>query len=109
ATQAAIWHFTDGFELAGQGDDPVIAANYEAILAAVAAGVLPTFGEPGVSLDIEAPGTTEATAGEPIGPYAVRTTAGEVTLTASPRARPGRRPRRRSGPTSRARPPARSR
>src|SRR5690606_39112687 len=84
ATQAAIWHFTDGFELAGQGNDPVIAANYEAILAAVAAGVLPTFGEPGVSLDIEAPGTTEATAGEPIGPYVVRTTAGEVTLTASP-------------------------
>lgn len=84
ATQAAIWHYTDGFELAGQGNDPVVVANYEAILAAVAAGVLPTFGEPGVSLDIEAPGTTEATAGEPIGPYVVRTTAGEVTLTASP-------------------------
>src|SRR5690606_31325342 len=77
-------HYTDGFELAGQGNDPVVVANYEAILAAVAAGVLPTFGEPGVSLDIEAPGTTEATAGEPIGPYVVRTTAGEVTLTASP-------------------------
>ena len=84
ATQAAIWHYTDGFELAGQGNDPVVVANYEAILAAVAAGVLPTFGEPGVSLDIEAPGTTEATAGEPIGPYVVRTTAGEVTLTGSP-------------------------
>ena len=42
ATQAAIWHFTDGFDLTVGNNDPVIEANYAAILAAVIAGALPT-------------------------------------------------------------------
>ena len=83
ATQAAIWHFTDGFNLTVGDNDPVIEANYAAILAAVAAGALPAAGEPDVSLTITPPAATEAEAGVPVGPFVVSTTASEVTLTPS--------------------------
>ena len=84
ATQAAIWHFTDGFDLTVGANDPVIEANYAAILAAVADGALPTAGQPDVSLTITPPATTEAGAGRLVGPFVVDTTAAEVTLTLSP-------------------------
>ena len=83
ATQAAIWHFTDGFEMVPAENDPVIAANYDAILRAVTDGVLPGFGEPSVSLAIVPPAETEAPQGEPVGPFVVTTTAASVTLTPS--------------------------
>ena len=83
ATQAAIWHVTDGFEMAPGENDPVIAANYDAIVRAVTDGVLPGFGEPSVSLAIVAPADTEAPLGEPVGPFVLNTTAASVTLTPS--------------------------
>jgi len=83
ATQAAIWHFTDGFDLTVGANDPVIEANYAAILAAAADGALPSAGQPDVSLTIIPPADTSAEAGHPVGPYVVDTTASEVTLTPS--------------------------
>ena len=84
ATQAAIWHFTDGFELStGAGDNPPdVIANYETILAAVADG-LDGFGEPTVTLAITSPGSTEGAVGEAVGPYVVDTTADAVTVITS--------------------------
>lgn len=84
ATQAAIWHYTDGFELTDdEGEnDPVIIANYKAILAAVEAG-LEGFGEPNVSLSITPPESTEGAAAGLVGPYVINTTAAAVTLTPS--------------------------
>ncbi len=83
ATQAAIWHFTDGFDLTVGDNDPVIEANYAAILAAVEAGALPTSGQPDVSLSITPPASVEGEAGHLVGPFVVSTTASEVTLTPS--------------------------
>lgn len=83
ATQAAIWHHTDGFELSAAGNDPTIVANYDAILRAVADGVLPGFGEPSVSLAIAPPAETEATQGDPVGPFVISTTATAVELSPS--------------------------
>ncbi len=84
ATQGAIWHFTDGFELSTEpGDNPdTVVANYEKILAAVAAG-LEGFGEPTVTLAITPPESTDGTVGGVVGPYVVDTTADAVTLTPS--------------------------
>lgn len=84
ATQAAIWHFTDGFELS---DDPArnpanVIANYDAILAAVADG-LEGFGEPDVTLTITPPESTVGETGGVVGPYVVETTADSVTVTPS--------------------------
>ena len=84
ATQAAIWHFTDGFELSTEpGDNPAtVVANYEKILAAVEAG-LEGFGEPTVTLAITPPESTEGTVGGLVGPYVIDTTADSVTVTPS--------------------------
>jgi TQXA domain-containing protein/LPXTG-motif cell wall-anchored protein len=84
ATQAAIWHYTDGYELT---DDParnpqVIIDNYKAILAAVEGG-LEGFGEPSVSLTITPPASSSGEAGSLVGPYTINTTADSVTLTPS--------------------------
>lgn len=81
ATQAAIWHVTDGFELTVGDNDPVIEANYAAILAAVDADALPSSGQPDVSLSIASPDVTSGEAGTPVGPFVVSTTASAVTLT----------------------------
>lgn len=82
ATQAAIWHFTDGFDLTEADNDATVYANYLAILAAVDAG-LEGFGEPEVTLTITPPESTEGTAGVAVGPYVVNTSAASVTLTPS--------------------------
>ena len=81
ATQAAIWHVTDGFDLTVGDNDPVIEANYAAILAAVDADALPSSGQPDVSLSITSPEVTSGDAGTPVGPFVVSTTASSVTLT----------------------------
>jgi TQXA domain-containing protein len=91
ATQAAIWHFSDGFELEGATatedggplDGATVLANYQTILDAVAADALEGFGEPTVSLSITPPASTEGVAGELVGPYVVNTTAASATLTPS--------------------------
>jgi TQXA domain-containing protein/LPXTG-motif cell wall-anchored protein len=81
ATQAAIWHFSNGFDLDQGGDnDPVIVANYLVILAAVEAGL---EGLPEPSLTITPPASTEGTTGQLVGPYTIVTNATGVTLTAS--------------------------
>ena len=83
ATQAAIWHYTDGFQLTDSAaNDPVVIENYAEILRAVNAG-LDGFGEPTVSLTITPPAVTEVAAGELVGPYVINTTADSVTLSPS--------------------------
>jgi TQXA domain-containing protein len=90
-TQAAIWHFTDGFELSTdpsevdggeRANNAAVIANYNAILAAVEAG-LEGFGEPTVTLGITPPASTEGEVGALVGPYVVDTTAASVTVTPS--------------------------
>jgi TQXA domain-containing protein/LPXTG-motif cell wall-anchored protein len=80
ATQAAIWHYTDGFDL--DDDDDVIQANYETIVAAVEGG-LEGFGEPTVDVSITSPASTEGEAGGLVGPYVINTSGSSVTLTTS--------------------------
>ena len=80
ATQAAIWHYTDGFSL--DDDDDVIQANYDAIVAAVEGG-LEGFGEPTVDVSITPPASTEGHAGGLVGPYVINTSGSSVTLTTS--------------------------
>ena len=82
-TQAAIWHYTNGFTLTdGAPNSAAVIANYEAILAAVADG-LTGNGEPTVTLEITPPASTEAAVGELVGPYVVNTTATSVEVTPS--------------------------
>jgi hypothetical protein len=84
ATQAAIWHYTDGFELTDDATEnpPTVIDNYKAILAAVEGG-LEGFGEPSVTLSITPPPETQGNAGELVGPYVINTSAASVTLEVS--------------------------
>ncbi|HEX6569023.1 MAG TPA: thioester domain-containing protein [Acidimicrobiales bacterium] len=83
ATQAAIWHYTDGFELTeGDPNSDAVVDNYTTILAAVEDG-LEGFGEPTVTLSITPPADTAGDVGGLVGPYVVNTTATSVTLTPS--------------------------
>jgi len=86
ATQAAIWHFTNGFDLdEGVGDDElatgyaVVYANYLKILAAVEAGALPEIGG-NVTLSIEGDTDVEALPGQLVGPFVVKTSVASVEL-----------------------------
>jgi Thioester domain len=81
-TQAAIWHFTNGFELEGSNGHPAVLANYQTILDAVADGVLPALGGP-VTLSIEGDTDVDAIPGQLIGPFTVHTSAASVDLTPS--------------------------
>ncbi|WP_170140857.1 thioester domain-containing protein [Allonocardiopsis opalescens] len=78
ATQAAIWHFADGRDLA-EGNDAGVIALYEYLTGEANTG-LPSGGEPTASLSIT-PATAEGTAGSDIGEFTVATTADEVPLT----------------------------
>jgi TQXA domain-containing protein len=70
SVQAAIWHYSDGFDLGG-GNDPVIAANYAAILDAVPLN--PALGQPITALALQTP-DEDRIVGD-IVPVTVRTTA----------------------------------
>jgi TQXA domain-containing protein len=84
ATQAAIWHYTDDYQLKlDDSNDATIVSNYETILAAVDSGEFDGFGEPTVSLSITPPETTEGVAGALVGPYVINTSAESATLTPS--------------------------
>lgn len=79
--QAAIWHFTDGFELNTKtGNHADVVKNYETILRAVADGALQGFGEPAPSLSIDPPAATEGPVGGLVGPFVVTSTAPSVAL-----------------------------
>jgi len=90
ATQAAIWHFTNGYELEnGDGSEgplsvgyPTVFANYQTILKAVADGVLPALGGP-VTLTIEGDTDVDAIPGQLIGPFTIHTSVASVELTVS--------------------------
>lgn len=83
ATQAAIWHYTDGFDLDDDDDNSdTLIANYNKILEAVEGG-LEGFGEPAVTLTLTPPATTEGQTDSLVGPYVVNTTADGATLTPS--------------------------
>lgn len=85
ATQAAIWHFTNGFLLDEPGDAAlgagyeVIHASYLKILAAVEAGVLPQIGGT-VTLTIEGDTDVDAAPGDLVGPFTVKTSVASVEL-----------------------------
>jgi TQXA domain-containing protein/LPXTG-motif cell wall-anchored protein len=79
-TQAAIWHFTNGFVLEGSTGHPAVLANYEAILAAVAADALPALSGP-VVVNIGGETDVDAIPGQLIGPFVIHTTAASVELT----------------------------
>lgn len=82
ATQAAIWHYTDGFDLTDSGkNNATVIANYKKILEI--AGELDGFGEPEVALTVTPPDPTEGTVGELVGPYVINTTADSATVTTS--------------------------
>lgn len=83
ATQAAIWHFTDGYELSQDSarNSQQIIDNYNTILDA--AEGLEGFGEPTVSLSITPPESTSGEAGGLVGPYVVNTSADSATLAPS--------------------------
>jgi len=81
-TQAAIWHFTNGFELEGSNGHPAVLANYQAILAAVAADALPALGGP-ITVNISGETDVDAIPGQLIGPFVIHTTAASVELTPS--------------------------
>jgi hypothetical protein len=85
-TQAAIWHFTNGFELEEATGDPHLGAdypgvyaNYLKILDAVADDALPQIGGT-VSLSIEGDTEVEALPGELVGPFTVHTSVASVEL-----------------------------
>src|SRR5690606_36155320 len=79
--QAAILHFTDGFELNTKtGNHADVVKNYETILRAVADGALQGFGEPAPSLSIDPPAATEGPVGGLVGPFVVTSTAPSVAL-----------------------------
>lgn len=84
-TQAAIWHYTNGFVLDEPGDPSLgdayegIYANYLKILAAVDAGALPAIGGP-VTLSIEGDTDVDAVAGQLVGPFTVKTSVASVEL-----------------------------
>ncbi len=80
ATQAAIWHFTNGFELESSNGHPTVLANYQTIVAAVADGALPALGGP-VTLSIEGDTDVDAIPGQLIGPFVIHTSAASVDLT----------------------------
>lgn len=81
-TQAAIWHFTNGFVLEGSNGHPAVLANYQAILSAVADGVLPALGGP-ITVNIGGETDVDAIPGQLIGPFTIHTTAASVDLTPS--------------------------
>jgi TQXA domain-containing protein len=77
ATQAAIWHFTDGFTLA-DGNAANVEAGYDAILEAVEDGVLSVPAH--LTLSIESPEETDGIVGQLLGPYVIHTSAASVEL-----------------------------
>jgi hypothetical protein len=79
ATQAAIWHYTNGFDLDQGVGDEVVDANYLTILAAVDAGALPQIGGT-VTLSIEGDTGVSALPGQLVGPFVVRTSVASVEL-----------------------------
>jgi len=91
ATQAAVWHFTNGFNLeqATPADADrlideygLVYANYVKILQAVADGVLPAVGGH-VTLTIEGDTDVDAIPGQLIGPFTIHTSVASVDLTTS--------------------------
>ncbi len=83
ATQAAIWHFSDGFDLGQQADGegaptaeqyPVIKAVYDYLV-----GHAADEQEPGPSLSVSPQQATGA-AGELVGPFTVSTTVDKLTV-----------------------------
>jgi LPXTG-motif cell wall-anchored protein len=91
ATQAAIWHYTNGYVMSEQpplGTPPTglphqdtenIYADYLTIIQAVEDDALPAP-TPDLELTLEAPADVDAIPGELVGPYIVHTNAASVEL-----------------------------
>ena len=83
-TQAAIWHFTNGFTLT-DGAPQQRCGHRQLRGDSRCGGRRPAggTGEPTVTLDITSPASTEGEVGGLVGPYVVDTTAASVTVTPS--------------------------
>ncbi|MGE3618892.1 MAG: thioester domain-containing protein [Acidimicrobiia bacterium] len=80
AIQAALWNVSSGFELetdpaAVPANDPVVIANYQAILAA-----LPGWSSPGINPTLQLTGPTTATEATTVGPFIAQGLDGGVPL-----------------------------
>jgi TQXA domain-containing protein len=77
ATQAAIWHFSDGFVLEPSKNDPAIVALYAHLIdPSVNVGLT---AQPPVSISLS-PEDASGKAGELIGPFVVSTTASQLAV-----------------------------
>ncbi|WP_195210406.1 thioester domain-containing protein [Actinomarinicola tropica] len=77
--QAAIWHLTDGFELASASSVPAVVAVYEQVLGSIPLEGLPVEPPPSLALT---PSSATVLRGEVAGPFTVATTAGGVAVDA---------------------------
>ncbi|NKY99971.1 thioester domain-containing protein [Nocardiopsis alborubida] len=77
ATQAAIWHFSNGVDLEDQGNSDAIKAVYAYLIEN--AEELPQTAEPAPALSIT-PGTASGTAGETVGEFLIQTNASAIPV-----------------------------
>ncbi|WP_435110061.1 thioester domain-containing protein [Nocardiopsis synnemataformans] len=77
ATQAAIWHFSNGVNLEEQGNSDAIKAVYAYLVEN--AKELPQTAEPAPALSIT-PGTASGTAGETVGEFLIETNASAIPV-----------------------------
>lgn len=80
ATQAAIWHFSDGAALDPGKNHADVIKLYERLIKDAAANEIKEQPKPTLEID---PASKEGKTGEKIGPFKVTTTASEVKLTAN--------------------------
>ncbi|PDP84715.1 peptidase, partial [Glycomyces fuscus] len=77
ATQAAIWHFSNGVNLEEQGNSEAIKAVYAYLVEN--AEEMPQTAEPAPALSIT-PGTASGTAGETVGEFLIETNASAIPV-----------------------------
>ncbi len=77
ATQAAIWHFSNGVNLEEQGNSEAIRKVYAYLIEN--AEELPQTAEPAPALSIT-PGTASGTAGETVGEFLIQTNASAIPV-----------------------------
>jgi TQXA domain-containing protein len=77
ATQAAIWHFSNGVNLKDEGNSEAVRAVYTYLIEN--AEELPQTAEPAPALSIT-PGTASGTAGETVGEFLIETNASAIPV-----------------------------
>ncbi|ADH65617.1 MULTISPECIES: thioester domain-containing protein [Nocardiopsis] len=77
ATQAAIWHFSNGVDLEDEGNSQAVRTVYTYLIEN--AEELPQTAEPAPALSIT-PGTASGTAGETVGEFLIQTNASSIPV-----------------------------